>query len=397
MDEFEVADEPPLVLTPHEVKLVKALRAKPDRVDSWVARGDPMANHSKLLGLYTRFFEAANAAGLEYWLEYGSVLGYIRHGGMVPWEWDMDIGVTSASMRKLVSLGEQLTAGDGEYGFKYRTDAGYATPVYCFYLKGCEECACDIAEYEEVGEELVCAAADWGYPSHARGDILPPRAVCMLGQLAYIPAKPENFLSRGHTGPAEAGAIEPLPYSEYDPVPFLLSHLYHPELLEKVCGPPVTDVPVARSIAEGFEIYARAGSPFVVRGVAAFDFNVVPFHARMRAEGLKTFAWDKKMEEVKDIPVASALDDWAAGRLQVNFVDSPIPKMVLNEGIHADLRAIGLNEVRVRVCVCACLSVCVRLCACRSVCVRARFVCVGACVRVGVHVPGLYVCARVRA
>jgi lipopolysaccharide cholinephosphotransferase len=38
---------------------------------------------------------------IEFWLDFGSLLGYIRHKGIFPWEYDMDIGVTEDSFEKI--------------------------------------------------------------------------------------------------------------------------------------------------------------------------------------------------------------------------------------------------------------------------------------------------------
>lgn len=336
----------------HEARLLEALRAAPNRVAMWVGLGDPLRHHRTLLGMYARFFELCSAHGIEYWLEYGSLLGYVRHGGLIPWEWDMDIGCTTEHFRKLLALGERVEREDPVYGFKYYKDPEYESPAYCFYVKGLEQCLCDVCEYLEEGEQLVCAVPDWHYPPHAREDVFPLRRVAMLGQEALVPARPERMLFKseellgqclGAEDPAQRGRNE-IPYQQYDPVPFVLTQLFHPRTAEKLCAPPVVDIAVARTLREGFEEHGRAGRPFLVKGVRAFDFDLEAFARRMQQEGLTSFAWNAQLEEVPELSIARSLEQWAQGQLEVNFLDAPIPKMVPEEGIHPDLRAVGVHE-----------------------------------------------------
>ena len=285
------ADEPPLQtvqVTAHEKKLLDALRAFPNRVEMWVGRGDPMKSHKRLLDMYARFFEIANAHGVEYWLEYGSVLGYVRHGGMIPWEWDMDIGCTPENFAKLKAIGEVIEATDPNYGFKYYRDPDYESAAYCFYAKADDNCLCDIAEYREDGDLLHCVVEDWHYPPHKKSVILPPKRVTMLGNVGMIPARSDVFLAKSEsilgqcTGDADESKHikNTIPYMQYDPIPFLLCHMFHPGFAELSCGPPVVDIPVAASIAEGFAKYARANLPFIVKAVPAFEFNYDAFRSR---------------------------------------------------------------------------------------------------------------------
>lgn len=336
----------------HEAKLLQALRAAPNRVDMWVARGDPMKKHKELLGLYSRFFEIVNRYDVSYWLEYGSVLGYVRHGGMIPWEWDMDVGVLPEDFQKLQRVAEEVNASDPEYCFGYYKDPDYECAAFSFYLRSDPEVLCDICEYRREGDLLVCAVEEWHYPPHAVEKILPPRAVTMLGQKALVPAQSASFLSDAETilGQCTGSADETqhvknaVPYMQYDPVPFVLCHLFRPDFIERACGPPVVDIPEPATLKEGFERYATRGLPFIVRGVKAFDITLEAFRARAAADGLTAFGWDRRLEEVAGVPISKALDDWEAGQLKVNFVDSPVPKMVRNAGVHQDLHDVGIDE-----------------------------------------------------
>jgi hypothetical protein len=182
------------ILSPHEYKLFQAITAKPNRVDMWVSRKDPMLKHEKLLSLYHRFFEIANQYNITYWLEYGSSLGYCRHGGIMPWEWDMDIGITSDNFAKLQNIADEVNEKDKVFMFRYYTDPDYEQAAYSFLMRDDEEVLCDICEYVEEGDRLVCAVKEWHYPDWNRDDVLPPRRVMMLGESALIMNKAEKVL-----------------------------------------------------------------------------------------------------------------------------------------------------------------------------------------------------------
>lgn len=92
-------------LTFYELRLLQALRAEPNRVAMWATLGDPARHHRDILGLYLRLMHLCNARGIEYWLAYDSLLGYVRHRGVLPWEWNMAIGCTAAHYARLRALG----------------------------------------------------------------------------------------------------------------------------------------------------------------------------------------------------------------------------------------------------------------------------------------------------
>src|SRR5208282_5423089 len=151
----------------------------------------------------------------------------------------------------------------------------------------------------------------------------------MLGQSALIPARPEKVLeeTQSKLGQYMLSADQNrIGYEQYDPVPFLLAQLYHPESAERLCSPPVLDVDEAPSIREGFETFGRAGLPFVVRGCRIADVSRAEFVARMEGAENSVFGWGGEQQVVDDLRLGDAVRDWKRDALAANIVDAPIPE-----------------------------------------------------------------------
>lgn len=55
-----------------------------------------------LLDILVEFDRVCRKNGIDYWIEYGTLIGAARHGGFVPWDDDLDVSILNKDRKKLV-------------------------------------------------------------------------------------------------------------------------------------------------------------------------------------------------------------------------------------------------------------------------------------------------------
>lgn len=73
------------------------------------------------------FDEVCQKHGLQYWLDFGTLLGAVRHQGFIPWDDDMDVAMPRESYNRLFDILEEEFKGTelhfyGKYGTFMRWD-----------------------------------------------------------------------------------------------------------------------------------------------------------------------------------------------------------------------------------------------------------------------------------
>lgn len=58
----------------------------------------------KQLHILECFDRICKAYGLQYWLDGGTLLGAVRHGGFIPWDDDIDVGMPAADLKKFLEI-----------------------------------------------------------------------------------------------------------------------------------------------------------------------------------------------------------------------------------------------------------------------------------------------------
>ncbi len=81
-------------------------------------------DQTKVQGLYQLLKDTGELLtfkGIDYWIEFGTLLGAIRHEGLIPWDFDVDISIMQEDeekLKKLKPLFEKL-------GYSFRKDGAY--------------------------------------------------------------------------------------------------------------------------------------------------------------------------------------------------------------------------------------------------------------------------------
>jgi hypothetical protein len=66
--------------------------------------GKPLWYHKILLDMLPVITDLLEENGIKYWLDWGTLLGALRDGKMIPWDFDIDIGIFHDDTAKLLAI-----------------------------------------------------------------------------------------------------------------------------------------------------------------------------------------------------------------------------------------------------------------------------------------------------
>jgi hypothetical protein len=146
-----------------------------------------------------------NDLGVEYWLVYGTLLGYYRNGDLIRGDWDIDFGAHEQEYEKIWTARHRLPVGFRMYdtSHKHRGPKLYVT------WKGWEA---DIYFYKEIREQVQSYEKS-RYLNETqpcpRAFIYPVKPAVFLGEPTSIPNDPLAYLLHTYHYIGEDGVRDP--------------------------------------------------------------------------------------------------------------------------------------------------------------------------------------------
>jgi len=59
---------------------------------------------ARMMGMLFETLDLLERYGIKYWIDDGTLLGIIREGGLIPWDFDVDLGIAGQSVPRLLEL-----------------------------------------------------------------------------------------------------------------------------------------------------------------------------------------------------------------------------------------------------------------------------------------------------
>jgi LPS biosynthesis protein len=151
------------------------------------------------------FIKACNAAGIDYWLDFGSLLGAKRHGKFIPWDDDVDVAIIYQDMPKLEAIAESVFPE----GFEFIPSNEIARLKY-------NGVTVDIFPYSDNGDRIKARYHSVNFPhcnrSIPKEIVFPVVTMQFDGVEAKVPRETDTYL-RFQFGNYETLPKKPHPFS----------------------------------------------------------------------------------------------------------------------------------------------------------------------------------------
>lgn len=147
------------------------------------------SNINKYLEIISNIFDKQN---IKYWIISGTLLGSVRHGQMVPWDDDADIGVMESDINKILGLNEYLKTIGYEIVSSWR--------IYKFRKIGTEypfiDLFCYIKDKDKYVMNHIDLREEWPNEYYLEDELFPLKIYKFGNMHLYGPNYPLEYLDR---------------------------------------------------------------------------------------------------------------------------------------------------------------------------------------------------------
>ena len=259
---------------------------------------------------------------MTIWPEYGTLLGYLRHNSVIPWDYDGDFGMWMSDREKLF----QTFTSENQNKiskFKIKLDPDY------YHDKGC--CALviedenfdglDIVFYEKQGNEIVSCQSkqilerypdknDYVYPESR---LLPLHPEVFLGHRLFIPNDPRTILT--------------LTYDDWETYPSDMKDYIIPKYLNS----PVKSIPEYSdnnsNHNDPFQEFANLSlsskAPFILKNTPLLNITEDRFKDLLLQESEVMGYVPGNSGDKQEYSGQEIWNQYQSGKLMINIVDAP--------------------------------------------------------------------------
>lgn len=162
-------------------------------IDDLSITDNDKANINEYLQIISDIFDSHN---IKYWIISGTLLGSVRHGQIVPWDDDADIGVMESDINKILDLNKYLKSIGYEIVPSWR--------IYKFRKIGMNYPFVDIFCFTKEGDKYVMNHTElrdtWPNEYYLEDELFPLKKYKFANMYLYGPHYPLEHLDRIYKG-----------------------------------------------------------------------------------------------------------------------------------------------------------------------------------------------------
>ena len=291
-----------------------------------------------LMEQFEEFINLCHSNQIQFWIDWGTELGSLRHSNIIPWDIDCDTCLTEENYEKLLRLFE---SHNGTIGNLTCDPNGYNDPHGCCWVfskknlhMGKDFFGIDCVSYK-VGENETktlmsqatvdnCPAAPSSY-DYSNSELFPLKSILFVGNYVLTPNKSIALMKRFY---GDETYLK-YPHQEYNQwLEYNSNKLF-------LLNCPFKTLPEVQWLADGFKL----STPFVIRNPTEFHVDIQKLTDIFTKEN-QVSSWFETKEDIftEEISTSSnnLMKKWEHDELVTNITDSPLshyeflPKFLLD-------------------------------------------------------------------